>query len=166
MKKFILIAVIALSTAIAAIAQPRAIGARLGWGAEVSYQHNLGNNFLELDLGLPGWGGIGIGLTGIYNFVIAQPQWTPGTWTFYAGPGAQIGLGFGGGSVSSTIGVAGQVGLSYKFEFPLELSLDLRPSIGVGISSARNEDGSTTTSAGFYGNYFGFIPCLGIRYAF
>lgn len=166
MKKIILVAIIAVATALAASAQPRAIGGRFGYGAEVSYQHNLGNNFLELDLGLPGWSGLGLQLTGAYNFVIAQPQWTPGTWTFYAGPGAQFGTFFGSGAFATNIGVVGQVGLSYKFEFPLELSLDLRPGLGVGISSVRNEDGSSTTGAGFYFNYMGFIPCLGIRYAF
>lgn len=160
MKKFLLIAVIALSTALAVNAQPRAIGARLGYGAEVSYQHNLGNNFLELDLGLPGWGAPGIGLTGVYDFVIAQPQWTPGTWTFYAGPGAEVGTYFLG-AFAMQVGVVGQVGLSYKFQFPLELSLDLRPSLGFAIASAGG-----VTAGGFYFNYMGFVPSLGIRYAF
>lgn len=166
MKKLLIIAALVLTTAVAAIAQPRAIGGRLGWGAEVSYQHNVGNNFIEVDVGLPGWGALGLGATAIYDFVIAQPQWTPGTWTFYAGPGAQVGMGFGNGWATSSIAVAGQVGLSYRFEFPLELSVDLRPSLGVGITSIRNDDGTTTTRPTFVGNYLGFVPCIGVRYAF
>ncbi len=165
MKKILLIAVLALTTAFAAIAQPRAIGARLGWGAEVSYQHNLGNNFLELDLGLPSFGALGVGLTGVYDFVIAQPQWTPGTWTFYAGPGAQVGTSFGAGVFAMNVGVVGQVGLSYQFQFPLELSLDLRPGLGFAFGSA-SYGGETVAVGGFYFNYLGFVPCLGVRYAF
>ncbi len=165
MKKLLIIAALVLTTAVAAIAQPRAIGGRLGWGTEVSYQHNVGNNFIEVDVGLPGWGALGLGATAIYDFVIAQPQWTPGTWTFYAGPGAQVSMGFGNG-LASFIAVAGQVGLSYRFEFPLELSVDLRPSLGVGINSIRNDDGTTTTRPTFVGNYLGFVPCIGVRYAF
>ncbi|MCR4566004.1 MAG: hypothetical protein K5651_07940, partial [Bacteroidales bacterium] len=148
MKKFILIAIIAITTALSVSAQPRAIGARFGYGAEVSYQHNLGNNFLELDLGLPAWSGLGVQLTGTYNFVIAQPQWTPGTWTFYAGPGAQFGTYFGLGAFAANIAAVGQVGLSYKFDFPLELSLDMRPALGVAINSSEG-----ATAAGLYFNY-------------
>ena len=40
MKKFIVIA-IALFTAAALYAQPRAIGGRLGYGLELTYQHTL-----------------------------------------------------------------------------------------------------------------------------
>jgi hypothetical protein len=42
MKKIIVIAALMLGFAVAAVAQPRAIGGRLGNGAEVSYQHSLG----------------------------------------------------------------------------------------------------------------------------
>ena len=49
MKKIFLIAALALGFAVAASAQPRAIGVRVGNGGEVSYQHSLGNNFLEVD---------------------------------------------------------------------------------------------------------------------
>ena len=166
MKKALLVAVLALTTAFAAVAQPRAIGGRLGYGVEVSYQHNLGDNFLELDLGLPGWTALGLGLTGVYDFIIAEPQWTPGTWTFYAGPGLSIGSYFGGYGVPPvfTFGVVGQVGLSYKFEFPLELSIDLRPGLGVAFGS----NGEGKSYAAFYHpvDNFSIIPHIGVRYAF
>ena len=52
MKKIILMAVMVLGFTVAAVAQPRAIGLRAGWGAEASYQHSFGTNFLQADLGL------------------------------------------------------------------------------------------------------------------
>ena len=55
MKKIILVAALVLGFAVAASAQPRAIGVRIGNGGEISYQHQLGQNFLEVD------GGLGLG---------------------------------------------------------------------------------------------------------
>lgn len=179
MKKLILVALIALSTAFVAAAQesessasepvqvsftnngPRAIGARFGWGAEVSYEHNLGKNFVEVDLGTFGWSALGVQATATYNFVLVQPQWTPGTWTVYAGPGLQFGTVFGIGTFGMNIGVVGQAGLSYRFEFPLELSVDLRPSLGITLASAGG-----ITAGSFYFAALGFVPCIGVRYAF
>ena len=183
MKKVILVALIALSTAFVAAAAdgessasepfkanftnngPRAIGGRFGWGAEVSYEHNLGNNFVEVNLGTYGWTALGVQATATYNFVLVQPQWTPGTWTVYAGPGLQVGSWFGTGLFGMSFGVVGQAGLSYRFEFPLELSVDLRPGIGGGFVST-TVDGRTTTNGGVAFTALNFIPCIGVRYAF
>ena len=52
MKKIILIAAMVLGFAVAATAQPRALGARIGNGAEISYQHSMDANFLQIDGGL------------------------------------------------------------------------------------------------------------------
>ena len=134
MKKIILIAAMVLGFAVAATAQPRAIGVRLGNGGEISYQHTLGNNFLEVDGGLGIFNGINIGATGIYNFMIAQPSWTSrGTWGFYAGPGAGVALGLGEEANFLSVSVAGMIGLEYTFDFPLQLSIDLRDNIGLGF---------------------------------
>ena len=133
MKKIIIIAAMVLGFAVAASAQPRAIGVRLGNGGEVSYQHSLGTNFLEVDGGLGIFNGINIGATGIYNFMIAQPSWTSrGTWGFYAGPGAGVGLALGDVNYFA-LSAAGMVGLEYTFDFPLQLSLDFRQHIGLGF---------------------------------
>ena len=106
MKKIILIAALVFGVAVAATAQPRAVGGRLAYGVEASYQHYT------------------------YNFMIAQPAWTArGEWGFYAGPGASVGLDLIGRS-EFVFGVVGQVGLEYTFWFPLQLSVDLRPQIG------------------------------------
>ena len=51
MKKFFAVMVAALAFAAVASAQPKAVGVRVGNGAEVSYQHYLGgSNFIEADL--------------------------------------------------------------------------------------------------------------------
>ena len=132
MKKIILIAALALGFAVAASAQPRAIGVRVGNGGEVSYQHSLGTNFLEVDggLGLGFDGTFNVGATGIYNFMIAE---FGGGFGFYAGPGAGVGLGLGDANYFS-LSAAGMVGIEYTFAFPLQLSLDFRQHIGFSFS--------------------------------
>ena len=154
MKKIIIAAALVLGFAVAASAQPRAIGVRVGNGGEVSYQHSLVNNFLEVDGGLGlGFDGVfNVGATGIYNFMIAQPSWTPrGEWGFYAGPGAGVGLGLGDVNYFN-ISAAGMVGLEYSFWFPLQLSLDFRQHIGIGF--------------GGHGIHAPSSVGLGIRYRF
>lgn len=154
MKKIILMAAMIIGFAVAATAQPRSIGARIGNGAEISYQHTLGGaNFLEIDggLGLPFDGTLSVGATGIYNFMIAQPAWTDrGEWGFYAGPGAGVGLGVGDANFFN-LSVAGMVGLEYTFWFPLQLSLDLKPTLGFGFN---------------HGFHWGVMPAFGVRYRF
>lgn len=148
MKKLLVVLSIALGISAAAVAQPRAIGARFANGGEISYQHGLGSNFLEADLGW--WTGGAIALSGVYDFIIASPQWTPGSWNVYAGPGANVFLSDG----ATAVGVCGQIGLEYTFgSVPLQLSLDLRPNV-LSISGG--------------GLHFldGLYPGFGIRYAF
>ena len=130
MKKIILVAALVLGFAVAASAQPRAIGLRGGWGAELSYQHGFGADFLQADLGLNTFDSVHGSV--VYNFMIAQPAWTSrGEWGFYAGPGASVGLGVGEANYF-TLGAAGMVGLEYTFWFPLQLSIDFRQHIGIG----------------------------------
>lgn len=140
MKKIIAIAALVLGFAVAASAQPKALGLRLGYGAELSYQHNVGSNFIEADLGLASFKNLQV--AAIYNFSIAE--FGQG-FKFYAGPG--IGLGFG---EQLSVGVAGQAGIEYNFAAaPIQLSLDVRPYfdfVGVGL--------------------VGWWPHLGVRYNF
>ena len=134
-----------LGFAVAAVAQPKAVGIRFGYGVEASYQHSLGNNFVEANLGLEAFNALNVAAT--YNWMIAQPQWTDrGEWGFYAGAGAAVGL-----DKTIRIGAAGQVGLEYTFWFPLQLSVDIRPQLGL-INSA-------------FG-IWGWAPCLSVRYRF
>lgn len=140
MKKIIAIAALVLGFAVAASAQPKALGLRIGYGADLSYQHTLGGaNFIEADLGLESFKSLNIAAT--YNFMIAQ---FGDGFGFYAGPG--IGLGF---ADKLRVGIAGQVGLEYNFNAPVQLSLDVRPYfdfVGAGL--------------------VGWYPHLGIRYRF
>ena len=152
MKKIILIAALALGFAVAASAQPRAIGVRVGNGGEVSYQHSLGNNFLEVDGGLGIKFGennsLNVGATGIYNFMIAE---FGGGFGFYAGPGVGVGLKLGDEGFFN-LSAAGMVGIEYNFSIPLQLSLDFRQHIGIGFGG----NGPWTPSS----------VGLGIRYKF
>lgn len=153
MKKIILVAAMVLGFAVAAVAQPRAVGIRGGYGVEATYQHTLGANFVEANLGLNGFNALNVAAT--YNWMIAQPQWTDrGEWGFYAGPGAALGFGFGAAS-HFNVAAVGQVGLEYTFWFPLQLSIDIRPQLGLITASG---------AAVFY--FGGWCPALGIRYRF
>ena len=133
MKKIILAAALVLGFAVAASAQPRAIGVRIGNGGEISYQHSMGSNYLEVD------GGLGLGLvddvfnvgaTGIYNFMISE---FGNGFGFYAGPGAGVGLALGDVNYLA-LSAAGMVGIEYNFNFPLQISLDFRQHIGIGFN--------------------------------
>lgn len=128
MKKVLIAAVALLMFGIAASAQPRALGVRATLGAEVSYQHGLGTNFVEADLGLFG---NGFYLTGVYDFVFASE----GNFNFYGGPGAQAGFystDDNGDSVTKMdFGVVGQIGMEYNFSLPISVSLDWRPGISL-----------------------------------
>ena len=140
MKKIIIVAALVLGFAAAASAQPKAIGLRIGGGAELSYQHNVGANFIEADLGLESFKNLGVAAT--YNFSIAE---FGDGFKFYAGPG--IGLGF---AESLMVGVAGQAGVEYNFaSAPVNISVDVRPYfdfMGVGR--------------------VGWYPHIGVRYNF
>lgn len=144
MKKFISVIVAVLAFAAVASAQPRAIGACIGWGVDVSYEHTLGgSNFLEANLGITGFKSLDIHAS--YNFVFASPNWTAsGEWNAYVGPS----IGFiGEDGVKFCAGAV--IGLEYTFNFPLMLSFDLRPEARIG-----------------YDRPFFCLPALGIRYRF
>lgn len=104
----------------------KALGLRFGGtafnGAEISYQHPLSNsNRLELGVGTSGWG---LGLTGIYQWVWDLSALADG-FNWYAGAGGVVGI----HNTMFGLGVAGQVGIEYSFNIPLQLSLDYRPTI-------------------------------------
>lgn len=189
MKRFITAIALAVLCSAAASAQPRAIGGRVGaTGLEASYEHTLGSNFIETDLGMDfGFAGLGFKATGIYNFVFARPAWTDrGTWGLYAGPGISLGyvadmyrinwvnenLPGNPGNVRKfkysdygfMFSFTGQVGLEYTFWFPLQLSVDIRPYIGLHVT---DHNGMSNSRAEFYDyGLFGFIPTVSARFRF
>lgn len=163
MKRTIIIIAAVLCLGIAASAQPKAIGARLGVGygpVALSYEHYLGGiNFAEANLGVyTAFEQVGFIAEAIYNWVLYEPEWTPrGEWAWYAGPGISF------GSVpysrvenpAAMYGIVGQVGLEYTFWFPLQLSADVRPRLCyVGDSLWE------------HGLSHGFIPTISVRYHF
>ena len=129
MKKiiFTLAILVSMAGALSAQVDGKAIGLRFGGVGEISYQQPIGDTHrLELDLGLGAWR---MGLTGIYHWVWDLSSVTDGL-NWYAGPGAAVGLTYGSGwSNGLYVGIAGQVGIEYNFEFPLQVSLDYRPTI-------------------------------------
>ena len=142
MKKTLILIAAILGFAVVASAQPRAIGVRAGYGGELSYQHSLGSNFGELDLG---WWTNHINLVGIYDFILGGN----GDVNVYLGPGAQLSIWNDAAANASrlNVGLAGQFGVEWNIpSIPLQLSIDWRPvffflnnggfgydSVGLGI---------------------------------
>lgn len=160
MKKLMLFSSFCLFFTALSFAQSRdnAIGIRTGdndgFGVEINYQRNLAdNNRLEVGLGLRSGNDYdGFKLTGLYQWI-----WNiDGNFNWYAGAGG----GFGSYSFDNVppgiddsetfFFAAGNLGIEYDFDFPLILSLDVRPEIGFGDF---NDD-------------FDFDLGLGIRYQF
>lgn len=124
MKKIVAILVGLLAFAAVVSAQPRAFGVRLGYGAEVSYQHTLGNDFGELDLGVVGPNGFYV--SGIYDFNLGSA----GILNFYAGPGVQIGAATADNVFYFNVSLVGQIGTEIQLDSaPVNFSLDWRPAI-------------------------------------
>lgn len=162
MKKIFLTGLIALSAIFTANAQQgiskNALGLRFGSndgiGYEISYQRALkANNRLEVDLG---WRDDNkynaVKLAGVYQW-----YWNiEGGFDWYAGVGAGISSwNYEYGNVKgdgTTLFVAGQIGIEYNFDIPLQISLDFRPEIYLN-----NND---------YRNSFGPDIALGLRYKF
>ncbi len=137
-----------------------AIGLRIGdndgFASEISYQRALGdNNRLEADLG---WRGgknhDGFKITGLYQWVFPLEN----NFNWYVGAGGGIASyswdyesnGMKVNDSETSIFVAGDIGIEYIFDFPLQLSLDLRPDINFGD----------------YNDGLNFDIALGVRYLF
>lgn len=179
MKKYFFIAVLALAS-VMAYAQPRAIGANLGGSLGFSYQHGFGEaNMLDVAVYTPIAVGQGAlwGLSGIVTYDWIDPFNAPvpwnekGEWHWYMGVGAAGGFGWHGYTVAADavvgadrnwgfVGGVGRIGVEYDFWFPLQLSLDYRPTLGAGLADA----GQLGTKAGLYYDLFGLS--LGVRYKF
>ncbi|MDR3652375.1 MAG: hypothetical protein P4L34_05315 [Paludibacter sp.] len=160
MKKvvFILALLVSMSGALSAQSGRNAIGLRFGNGGEISFQSALGNaNRLELDLGLNSWsnnyGYSGFGLSGIYQWVWKLNELAPG-FKWYLGLGPQLGSWYGDYNSyyhGFALGLAGQIGVEFNLNIPLQFSLDYRPSWYILPNS--------------YGGAYDGIA-LGIRYKF
>ncbi len=154
----VVLAFIGFATVQAQDISDNAIGLRLGdsdgFGAQISYQRALGdNNRLELDLGITNGNNYdGFKLAGLYQWV-----WVlDGSFNWYAGAGGGLGsINFdnvpqGVDDSETFFFAAGNIGIEYNFDIPLQLSLDARPELGFGDF---NDD-------------LDFDIALGIRYRF
>lgn len=194
MKKFLLIAVMAMAGVVYVAAQPRAIGGRLGYGIEFSYEHGFGNgNMLSVDAGFPGLFTRGIGVEAAVTYDWINPfgadfssVWShKGEWNWYMGVGAGGGAywdlvgGWHGNEYAVRnwdnryfVGAAGRIGVEYNFWFPLQLSIDWRPIIGpeFGHNVVRDSEGNVTSNDSYVnfcysGLYMGGVA-LSVRYKF
>ncbi len=159
MKKLLLTLALVVCAFIYVDAQPRAIGANVGYGASFSYQHNLGEaNFLDINVDFPGFYAIGASCTydWINPFNTSIPWEYKGSWNWSLGVGAGAGFGFSGWGYA---GAVGHCGVSYDFWFPLQLSVDYRPNVGVDFNRGDN-DGI------FYGSGLFSGVTVGVRYRF
>ncbi len=128
MKKIALAIIIAATAALSVAAQPRTLGIRSTYGAEVSFQFDpysilgglSGEGFVEADLG---WFNHGVYLTGVYDWLLGSED----RFNFYAGAGGTLGYYDHNDDAGLNLGVVGQVGVEYNFDLPLTFSLDWRP---------------------------------------
>ncbi|GAA4769869.1 MULTISPECIES: hypothetical protein [Flavobacterium] len=182
MRKIFLSAFMILGLAFNSQAQEKnAIGIRLGdndgFGGEVSYQRYLGkSNRLELDLGIRNndfnhdyyYAGYNYGyrykssstkLVGLYQWV-----WNiDNGFKWYAGPGAGVGIwsskdyndgryNYKGDSGAFFV-LAGDIGIEYNFDFPLQLSFDFRPEIYISDDYGDLRDGNFGPDFGISARY-------------
>ncbi len=99
-----------------------------------------------------------------------------GEWHWYMGVGGAGGYGWSGYSRAEVggiyigdwyrrnwgfLGAAGRIGVEYDFWFPLQLSIDWRPTLGLGLV---DRDANGQTYAGFYWEVTSLS--LGVRYKF
>ncbi len=154
MKKLLLTLVVGLM-AWTASAQNWGIGGRIGSGLDVVGQKYFNNdNYIELRVGAYFLDGIGVDISGLYTWNIANMNWTPkaGTWFFDAGVGANVGF----NNKHFHIGPQGMAKLGIAFKAPVRLSLDWSPTFGV--SAGKGESGFYGMGLGNFG-----ITCV---YAF
>lgn len=162
MKKSLFVCAFLLVAGVAtAVAQPRAIGANLGTGLGFSYQHGFGEkNMLDIAASVPVLQGWGIGAHITYDWIdpfnTSIPWSQQGSWHWAMGVGGAGGI-YGFNDPHWYAGVAGHVGVAYDFWFPMELSIDWRPTIGVDNVGDKVGFGV----AGLYNNV-----TIGIRYLF
>ncbi|MBO7493943.1 MAG: hypothetical protein J6T87_07360 [Bacteroidales bacterium] len=160
MKKLLTTIVMLALTVGAIMAQPKAIGGRVGYNFEVSYQHTIGDGMLEVDAGFsPFITSTGVMITEDGDQLIQRYQYGRAElilaydWVmniksgFYWYLGVTAGLSWGYGDFFNFphydkhgklvqfrrlgLPAGAQIGLEYDFNIPLNLSVDWRPMINL-----------------------------------
>ena len=156
MKK-ILFALAFVLCAASVSAQGWGLGARIGSGFQAQAEYTFSsNNYLEGRLGM-GWNNPGANLnadlTLLYQWNIAQMDWTPdaGTWFFDAGVGPQAAL-FLQDNGGVYAGLAGDAKFGIKFnKVPIKLAIDYTPGVGCLF----------VDGGGFRGSWYNFgLSCV------
>ena len=162
MKKQIIFGLMLLTIAFTAQSQnisQNALGFRLGsndgFGGEISYQRKLSkDNRLEFDLGFRNSNDVNaFKLAGLYQWVMPIEK----NFNWYAGVGAGVGSWSYNKNSYKDSGAfffaAGDIGIEYNFDIPLQISLDFRPEL-------------YANTTGYRDNNFGSDIGLGLRYRF
>ena len=89
-------------------------------------------------------------------FGTAIPWNNKGEWNWNLGVGAGLGI-YGFRAPLFYVGAVGHVGVEYNFWFPLQLSVDYRPNLGIVAGSG----GAGFNTTGLYSGI-----TLGVRYLF
>lgn len=192
MKRLIILLALVSLSAISAHSQSKIIGARIGANTiEASYLEEFSSDFFfEANAGFDIYKGeTGIKAELLLNYVVLNPSFTSeGEWSVYTGLGiaagyvydmslstftyrdiwngysAQVHNRWGKGPM---IGVPFQVGISYTFDFPVRLSLDIRPTLGFHLAKTVHPD-SNAGRLGIYGAGLAncYYPRLSVHYFF
>ena len=160
MRRVLTFIAIACLTAGAVMAQPRAVGARLGYNFEASYQHGFPSGMLEADAGVSPFlysrsyisdaNGNSVPVTYRYGRVQAVVfyDWMMNivpNLSWYAGLGVGVSWGYGAffnephlnrnGVLTSYsrlgVPIGVQIGIEYELPIPMNLSLDWRPMLNM-----------------------------------
>ncbi|MBC7494336.1 MAG: hypothetical protein H7221_04950 [Flavobacterium sp.] len=162
MKKTIILGLMLVGFAFAGFSQnisKNALGFRLGsndgFGGEISYQRKLNtSNRLEFDLGFRNSNDINaFKLAGLYQWVMPIQK----NFNWYVGLGGGVGSWSYNKNQYTNSGTfffgAGDIGIEYNFDIPLQISLDFRPELYGNSTGYRNSN-------------FGSDIGLGLRYRF
>ena len=132
----------------------RAYGNNIQVAATFDWIDPFGATFPTLPKGEFHWY-MGVGATGGYGWYSYGWAEDP-TGTYYGWFGGDYNWGFAA--------AAGRVGVEYNFWFPLQLSLDWRPTLGTSLGEAYDVNGNKTVKAGLYWEMTSVA--LGVRYKF
>lgn len=188
MKRLFLILFITTAMTVVSVAQPRAIGVRIGGNQELSFQQGIhyGKRFVQFDVG--SFYAKGLQITWTYNWL----SQAVGNSAFSVYGGLGLGAGFIWGENDNAWyprfldtkapdymerklnhralrrygfgGLAAQLGLEYRFDnIPLAISLDYRPLIGIEIGKLYYPNGNNP-NIGKSGETLYYSQKLGIGY--
>lgn len=164
MKKQFIFGLMLFSIALTSYSQnisKNALGFRLGsndgFGGEISYQRKIAtDNRLEFDLGFRNSNNIdAFKIAGLYQWVMPIEK----NFNWYVGVGGGLGSWsykqdkYGYSDSGTFFFAAGDIGIEYNFDIPLQISLDFRPEL-------------YANSNGYRSNNFGSDIGLGLRYRF